>query len=91
MLVQLDINTFLGNELVGYAGCGVAAVFFGSNYVVTKQVPVGDGLAFQWVRLLVWSVKRDSLVWIQREVYEFGYPLGGLCLSTYLWRTHLGP
>ena len=50
MLVVLDINSFLSSEAVGFAGTAVAALFFGSNYVVTKQVPIGDGIAFQWVR-----------------------------------------
>ena len=26
-----------------------AALFFGSNYVVCKKFPIGDGFAFQWV------------------------------------------
>lgn len=49
MLVLYDINSFLSSEAVGYVGTAVAAIFFGSNYVVTKKFPIGDGFAFQWV------------------------------------------
>ena len=49
MLVLLNINSVLNSVGFGYAGAFIAAVFFGSNYVVTKQVPIGDGIAFQWV------------------------------------------
>ena len=61
--VLLDINSVLSSTAVGYIGTGVAAVFFGSNYVVTKQVPIGDGFAFQWVsraKLAIFSLKLRS-------------------------------
>jgi len=38
------------SELVlGYIGALVASVFFGSNYVPTKNYPTGDGMSFVWV------------------------------------------
>ena len=34
---------------VGFIGCIVAAVFFGSNLVPVKQFSVGDGFFFQFI------------------------------------------
>lgn len=36
------------STIVGYIGAGVAALFFGSNYVPTKNYPTGDGISFVW-------------------------------------------
>jgi len=38
-----------GSELVGFIGAIVASVFFGSNYVPTKNYPQGDGFSFVWI------------------------------------------
>jgi Transmembrane family, TMEM144 of transporters len=45
----MSITTALQSETFGYIGAAVAVLFFGSNYVVAKKYPTGDGLAFQWV------------------------------------------
>lgn len=34
---------------LGLACAGVAIVFFGSNFVVTKKYPTGDGFFFSWI------------------------------------------
>eukprot|EP01095_Lingulamoeba_sp_RSL-Kostka_P001442 TRINITY_DN1201_c0_g1_i1.p1 TRINITY_DN1201_c0_g1~~TRINITY_DN1201_c0_g1_i1.p1 ORF type:complete len:242 (+),score=65.77 TRINITY_DN1201_c0_g1_i1:166-891(+) len=41
-------NEFLSAEWFGWLGTILAAIFFGSNYVVVKKFPVGDGIAYQW-------------------------------------------
>ena len=38
-----------GNTGLGLAMAGMAIVLFGSNFVVTKKYPTGDGMFFQWV------------------------------------------
>jgi len=35
--------------VVGFIGASVAGVFFGSNYVPTKNYPTGDGISFVWM------------------------------------------
>jgi len=35
--------------VIGYIGAIVASLFFGSNYVPTKNYPQGDGFTFVWV------------------------------------------
>ena len=47
--VILDLNSVLNSQALGYIGAFTAAILFGSNYVVTKKFPLGDGFAFQWV------------------------------------------
>jgi len=42
---------FLNSDISGWVSTVVATIFFGSNYVVVKKFPVGDGIAFQWVRV----------------------------------------
>lgn len=42
---------------LGLAFAFVAIAFFGSNFVVTKKYPTGDGMFFQWVLCAgIWSV-----------------------------------
>eukprot|EP00002_Diphylleia_rotans_P009774 TRINITY_DN20127_c0_g1_i1.p1 TRINITY_DN20127_c0_g1~~TRINITY_DN20127_c0_g1_i1.p1 ORF type:complete len:358 (+),score=75.47 TRINITY_DN20127_c0_g1_i1:55-1128(+) len=41
------MSTF-GTTGAGYGGAFVAAIMFGSNYVVTKNFPTGDGIAVSW-------------------------------------------
>jgi len=36
------------SEFIGFLGAGMAALFFGSNYVPTKNYPTGDGFSFVW-------------------------------------------
>lgn len=38
----------VNHEIVGFIGAGIAALFFGSNYVPTKNYPTGDGFSFVW-------------------------------------------
>ncbi|KAL1024034.1 hypothetical protein UPYG_G00050540 [Umbra pygmaea] len=47
-----------GTELTyGFVSCGVAVLFYGSNFVPVKKISTGDGLFFQWVLCAaVWSV-----------------------------------
>ncbi|XP_038840561.1 transmembrane protein 144-like, partial [Salvelinus namaycush] len=56
--VQLVTNSSNGTELTyGFVSCGVAVLFYGSNFVPVKKIPTGDGLFFQWVLCAaVWSV-----------------------------------
>uniref|UniRef100_A0A6Q2ZKC7 Transmembrane protein 144a n=1 Tax=Esox lucius TaxID=8010 RepID=A0A6Q2ZKC7_ESOLU len=56
---QLVANTSSnGTELTyGFVSCGVAVLFYGSNFVPVKKISTGDGLFFQWVLCAaVWSV-----------------------------------
>jgi len=39
----------VGELLLGYIGAIVASIFFGSNYVPTKNYPQGDGFSFVWI------------------------------------------
>jgi len=48
IFVLLDINSALNSEAAAWIGAMIAVVLFGSNYVVTKQFPLGDGFSFQW-------------------------------------------
>lgn len=34
--------------MIGYIGATAASVFFGSNYIPTKNYPTGDGISFVW-------------------------------------------
>ncbi|XP_031424535.1 transmembrane protein 144b isoform X2 [Clupea harengus] len=44
-------------EVLGFIGCMVAAVFYGSQFVPVKKVETGDGVFFQWVNCLaIWLV-----------------------------------
>uniref|UniRef100_A0AAZ3Q0K7 Transmembrane protein 144 n=1 Tax=Oncorhynchus tshawytscha TaxID=74940 RepID=A0AAZ3Q0K7_ONCTS len=56
--VQLVTNSSNGTDLTyGFVSCGVAVLFYGSNFVPVKKIPTGDGLFFQWVLCAaVWSV-----------------------------------
>jgi len=36
------------STVVGYVGASIAGVFFGSNYIPTKNYPTGDGVSFVW-------------------------------------------
>jgi len=47
-MVLLSLDSVLNSKVFGYIGAVIAILFFGSNYVVTKKFPIGDGLAFQW-------------------------------------------
>lgn len=38
----------VASHVVGYIGAIVASVFFGSNYIPTKNYPTGDGISFVW-------------------------------------------
>jgi len=39
----------MGDIVLGYIGALIASVFFGSNYVPTKNYPQGDGMSFVWI------------------------------------------
>uniref|UniRef100_A0A8C7KYN2 Transmembrane protein 144 n=1 Tax=Oncorhynchus kisutch TaxID=8019 RepID=A0A8C7KYN2_ONCKI len=55
---MLVTNSSNGTDLTyGFVSCGVAVLFYGSNFVPVKKIPTGDGLFFQWVLCAaVWSV-----------------------------------
>uniref|UniRef100_A0A8C7KRY8 Transmembrane protein 144 n=1 Tax=Oncorhynchus kisutch TaxID=8019 RepID=A0A8C7KRY8_ONCKI len=57
-LQALVTNSSNGTDLTyGFVSCGVAVLFYGSNFVPVKKIPTGDGLFFQWVLCAaVWSV-----------------------------------
>ncbi|XP_063044538.1 transmembrane protein 144b [Engraulis encrasicolus] len=47
----------VSTEVLGYMGCVVAAVFYGSQFIPLKKVETGDGMFFQWVNCLaIWLV-----------------------------------
>jgi drug/metabolite transporter (DMT)-like permease len=52
---ESTMNSILNSPILGYVGAFTAAIFFGSNYVVTKKFPLGDGFAFQWVSYFLFS------------------------------------
>ncbi|KAL9654031.1 hypothetical protein ABK040_011575 [Willaertia magna] len=35
--------------IIGYVGTFIAIIFYGSNYVVTKKYPTGDGVVLSWL------------------------------------------
>lgn len=37
------------STVIGYIGASVAGIFFGSNYIPTKNYPTGDGISFVWM------------------------------------------
>jgi glucose uptake protein GlcU len=39
----------MNDTVLGFIGALIAAVFFGSNYIPTKNYPTGDGVSFVWV------------------------------------------
>lgn len=42
--VQLVTNSSNGTDLTyGFVSCGVAVLFYGSNFVPVKKIPTGDG------------------------------------------------
>lgn len=89
----------MSSHLVGYLGAGVAAVFFGSNYVPTKNYPTGDGISF------VWSFSSGVLIvgivsiWVAgKAVWAYTGLLGGslwatgnLCVIPIVKTIGLGP
>lgn len=54
----LATNTSNSTQLTyGFISCGVAVIFYGSNFVPVKKVNTGDGLFFQWVLCAaIWCV-----------------------------------
>jgi len=73
--------------IVGYIGALVASVFFGSNYVPTKNYPTGDGMAFVWVFASgVMSVGIVSMFLQHHDVNEVTFVYSGI-LGGCLWAT----
>ncbi|KAJ8000413.1 hypothetical protein DPEC_G00179880 [Dallia pectoralis] len=57
--LQLVVNSSSnGTDLTyGFISCGVAVLFYGSNFVPVKKMSTGDGLFFQWVLCAaIWTV-----------------------------------
>ncbi|EFC49907.1 predicted protein [Naegleria gruberi] len=44
-----DSSSTTTTTILGYVGSLIAILFYGSNYVVTKKYPTGDGVAFSWL------------------------------------------
>lgn len=54
---DIELPWSLSGEVLGYIGCVVAAVFYGSQFIPLKKVETGDGMFFQWVNCLaIWLV-----------------------------------
>ncbi|XP_062405147.1 transmembrane protein 144b [Sardina pilchardus] len=54
---DMDLPWPFSGEVLGYIGCLVAAVFYGSQFIPLKKVETGDGMFFQWVNCLaIWLV-----------------------------------
>jgi len=71
------------NEIIGFLGAGLAAVFFGSNYVPTKNYPTGDGITFVWVfssGVLIVGVL--SMFIAKKAIFVYSGLLGGSLWAT---------
>ncbi|CAF4414550.1 unnamed protein product, partial [Rotaria magnacalcarata] len=68
---------------VGFIGCLIASVFFGSNFVPVKQYSAGDGFFFQFVFCVsVWIVGLTLDVILDNQRF---YPL--VLIGGVLWAT----
>ncbi|KAL2089093.1 hypothetical protein ACEWY4_015992 [Coilia grayii] len=55
--LDTEVPWQLSTQVLGYIGCVVAAVFYGSQFIPLKKVETGDGMFFQWVNCLaIWLV-----------------------------------
>eukprot|EP00002_Diphylleia_rotans_P035986 TRINITY_DN7893_c0_g1_i1.p1 TRINITY_DN7893_c0_g1~~TRINITY_DN7893_c0_g1_i1.p1 ORF type:complete len:374 (+),score=83.32 TRINITY_DN7893_c0_g1_i1:50-1171(+) len=71
------VNDFLSEEIVSWIGIFIAALFLGSNYVVTKNFPTGDGFMFTWVMSMGILVVGFFMTLFNEMVLESGGLLGG--------------
>jgi len=68
---------------MGYAGCGISVLFFGTNFAPIKKFETGDGMFFQWiVCTAIWLV--GLCVHAVRDFPTF-YPLA--MLGGFVWAT----
>jgi len=70
-------------EYLGYIACGVAVLFFGTNFIPVKQFQTGDGSFFQW--LLCSAIFLVGVIVNAARGFPTFYPLamlGGWCWAT---------
>lgn len=56
--ISYSVNEALQGPAFAYMSIAIVGIFFGSNYVITKKVPTGDGMSFQWfmcLGILFWA------------------------------------
>lgn len=71
-------NITTSEEVLGYIGAAVASVFFGSNYIPTKNYPTGDGITFVWMFSSgVLLVAISSIMIAGKYVFVYTGLLGG--------------
>lgn len=70
-------------QYLGFIACGVAVLFFGSNFIPVKQFKTGDGFFFQW--LLCSAIFLVGVIVNAAKSFPKFYPLamiGGWCWAT---------
>ena len=67
----------MGDFALGLCMVVVCGVFFGSNFVVTKKYPTGDGMFFQWVMCaaifavgFIVSTASGAMFWASRSLHQ---------------------
>ncbi|EMD43059.1 transmembrane protein 144 family protein [Entamoeba histolytica HM-3:IMSS] len=74
----------MNTTLLSYFCCLVSVVFYGSNYVVVKKFPTGDGMFFQFTLTLGIFLTALFLEFLTNPTHQF-YPfamLGGMIWAT---------
>jgi len=71
-----------GGTVLGFIGALVASVFFGSNYVPTKNYPQGDGMMFVWVFSSGVLTTGIIAMFIAGFVFEYTGLIGGSLWAT---------
>ena len=74
----------VNTELLSYFCCAISVIFYGSNYVVVKKFPTGDGMFFQFTLTLGIFITALFLEFVTNPTHEF-YPfamLGGVIWTT---------
>lgn len=64
-------------QLLGYGGSLVAVLFYGSNYVVTKKFPTGDGFFFSWILSCGILIVGFVTMFLTRQFQFFPYGIIG--------------
>jgi len=68
------------SAVTGWVGAVVASLFFGSNYVPTKNYPQGDGMSFVWIFSSgVLTVGIISMFITGKSIFIYTGLIGGSC------------
>jgi len=68
----------MNSTAIGYVGAAMAGVFFGSNYIPTKNYPTGDGISFVWsFSTGVLLVGVTCMMIIKKSLFMYSGWLGG--------------